>query len=342
MTIKEANNTLTKKYFLILVFMCFIYSMCYSQDIEKCEKIVSLTVEAMNTDSIDKLQPELADNFSFIGYTGNTAKTFLLQVVPQLTPQFGKIKGIEKLNEKLKDGELTILYSFDYDNIGNDNIEFIFDSDNKLKSLTFEGVQGNTKNVDETKFDKALIAKLDSIDREDQQYRLQLNDIKQNSDEMKALWKTINEKDSTNLIEIKKILDERGWLGQDIIGEQGNTTLFLVIQHADLKTQETYLPMMREAVSQGNAKAYDLALLEDRINMRQGKKQIYGSQTIIDSKTGKQYVFPLEDPDNVDKRRAEVGLGTMSQYLLSSFGINWNVEEYKEKLPELEAKHGIK
>lgn len=32
-------------------------------------------------------------------------------------------------------------------------------------------------------------------------------------------------------------------------GGKGNSTLFLVIQRADQKTQEQYLPMMREAVA---------------------------------------------------------------------------------------------
>ena len=44
---------------------------------------------------------------------------------------------------------------------------------------------------------------------------------------------------------------------------------------------------------------------------------------------------PLIDPDNVDKRRAEVGLGKLQDYI-SDFGMTWNVEEYKKKLPELE------
>src|SRR5690606_19395504 len=93
--------------------------------------------------------------------------------------------------------------------------------------------------------DKPLVAILDTIYQEDQAYRRQIDEIKEkygrDSDEIKDHWKLINEKDSINLIKIKKILEERGWLGPKIIGEQGNATLFLVIQHADLKTQEKYL-----------------------------------------------------------------------------------------------------
>jgi len=45
----------------------------------------------------------------------------------------------------------------------------------------------------------------------------------------------------------------------------------------------------------------------------------------------------LQDPINVDKRRAEVGLGSLQLYV-SGWDIEWNAEEYKECLPQLEAK----
>lgn len=191
----------------------------------------------------------------------------------------------------------------------------------------------------EANFDKPLVAMLDTIFQEDQNYRRQLNGISEKhgweSKEMDSMWQIINEKDSINQIKIKKILDERGWLGADVIGGQGNHTLFLVIQHADIETQEKYLPMMREAVKQGKANASSLALLEDRVALKNGGKQIYGSQVGRDQKTGEYYVLPLIDPDNVDKRRAEVGLGTLQEYI-ANWGITWDVEAYKKMLPEIE------
>jgi hypothetical protein len=179
---------------------------------------------------------------------------------------------------------------------------------------------------------------LDSIYTEDQQYRQQIDDIEKkfgwDSKEMKAHWKIINEKDSINLIKIKAILDTRGWLGADIIGEQGNSTLFLVIQHSDIATQEKYLPMMRAAVKNGKAQGSSLALLEDRVALRQGKKQIYGSQIGKDPQTQLYYVSPLDDPDNVDKRRTEVGLQPLAEYV-SHWQIKWDIEQYKKDLPKL-------
>lgn len=193
----------------------------------------------------------------------------------------------------------------------------------------------------EANLNKPLVAQLDSIYTEDQNYRLQIDQIEKKygweSNEMKAHWKIINEKDSINLIKVKSLLDKYGWLGEDVVGRQGNSTLFLVIQHSDQKTQEKYLPMMREAVKNGKATGSSLALLEDRVALGQGKKQIYGSQIGRDNETKLYYVSPLEDPDNVDKRRSEVGLLPLAEYV-SHWQIKWNVEQYKKDLSALEAK----
>lgn len=136
---------------------------------------------------------------------------------------------------------------------------------------------------------------------------------------------------------MKAILDKYGWLGANEVGNQGNTTLFLVIQHSDKVTQEKYLPMMREAVKNGKAKGSSLALLENRVALRQGRRQIYGSQIGRNSETKAYYVYPLEDPDNVDKRRSEVGLEPLAEYV-NQWQIKWDVEQYKKELLQLEEK----
>lgn len=199
------------------------------------------------------------------------------------------------------------------------------------------GLVLQNKEKAEANLEKPLVEKLDSIYQEDQKYRMQIDQIEEkfgrNSKEMSELWKTIQEKDSLNLIKVKEILDTRGWLGPDVVGGQGNSTLFLVIQHADLETQQHYLPMMREAVKDKRARGSELALLEDRVAMRLGKKQIYGSQIGQNQETGEYYVFPLEDPDHVNERRASVGLGPIESYI-SRWNIKWDVEAYKKQMAE--------
>ena len=219
-------------------------------------------------------------------------------------------------------------------------------SDTDLENLHSKKEWGKTiENLEkkleliEANYDKPLQAELLTILEEDQKYRVQMNEILkkfgQDSKEMNELWKMTNQKDSINLLKVKKILDEKGWVGKDKVGAQANSALFFVIQHSDLETQKKYLPMMKAAVTKGNATPSSLALLIDRIEIREGRKQIYGSQigTNPDNKT--QYVLPLIDPDNVDKRRTEVGLNSISDYL-KNWNLIWDVEKYKSELPELE------
>ena len=87
---------------------------------------------------------------------------------------------------------------------------------------------------------KDIIDQLFIIDNDDQKYRVEIQDIETkyglHSRHVDSLWTLLNKTDSINLIKVKAILDKYGWLGINDIGSQCNTTLFMVIQHADLKT----------------------------------------------------------------------------------------------------------
>ena len=227
----------------------------------------------------------------------------------------------------------------DYDHISKDSDLISLHNDKRWKSI-LELIKGN-KDKFEVKLNKPIVAKLDSIYDADQKYRFELLELQKKygfeSLEEKAQWKIIYTKDSINLIKVKSILDKFGWLGSEIVGKKGNSTLFLVIQHSDQATQEKYLPMMREAVKNGHAQGSNLALLEDRVALGQGKKQIYGSQISRNPETNLFYVMPLENPESVNERRAQVGLGRIEDYV-NNWKIKWNVEEYKKELLLIEEK----
>jgi len=191
----------------------------------------------------------------------------------------------------------------------------------------------------EANYDWPLQAELLRIFKEDQDIRRQYIDATKKYGYQHPVVDSLSSlmiiSDSVNLEKVVKILDTKGWVGKDKVGEQANQALFLVIQHADLKTQEKYLPLMRTAVKLGNAPGNALALLEDRVALGEGKKQVYGSQVGRNTKTNRYYVLPLADPDHVDKRRREAGLGPLADYL-KNWDITWDAEQYKKDLPEIE------
>lgn len=128
--------------------------------------------------------------------------------------------------------------------------------------------------------------------------------------------------DSTNLVQIESLIARYGWPGKSFVGATGNIAVFLVIQHSDLAIQEKYLPLLKASVADSQSMPCDLALLKDRILMRQGKKQLYGSQIARDSSNGGWKFYPIEDEKNVNARRKLMGLEPIEQYALR-FGIEY-------------------
>jgi hypothetical protein len=155
--------------------------------------------------------------------------------------------------------------------------------------------------------------------------------------QLRRILPIIRRKDSINVEKVTSIIDKFGWLGPEQIGDDGNETLFLVIQHAELSIQEKYLPVMQEAVKKGNASAHKLAFLEDRIAFRQGKKQLYGTQVFLNLKTKEVFVLPLEDPDNLDGRRVMMGFKPMAVHLKEIYGIEWDIKTYWKDLPYVDS-----
>lgn len=193
--------------------------------------------------------------------------------------------------------------------------------------------------VTEAVSDPSLRTELLAILDADQQDRLKLEALAKvhgyNSPEVQALWKDINAQDAANLAKIATLLDKRGWVGPEVVGEKASSAQFYVIQHSNTTAQKKYLPMLRIAVQEKKALGGWLALIEDRVALAEGQPQTYGSQLSQSSNDSRWFVSPLADPDHVDERRAAIGLPPMAEYL-KHWNLTWDVEAYKKQLPELE------
>jgi hypothetical protein len=164
-------------------------------------------------------------------------------------------------------------------------------------------------------YNDSLASVLEKIYESDQSIRSEMRKLREKyntgSPEYKELARRIQVTDSINLILVTSLIDQFGWLSKAVVGKTGNSAVWLVIQHADLATQEKYYPIMEKAVQENKASRKDLAYLEDRILMRQGKKQLYGTQYKLDSETNEMKLWEVEDPDRLNERRASVGLPPM-------------------------------
>ncbi len=119
--------------------------------------------------------------------------------------------------------------------------------------------------------------------------------------------------DAANTKRMKAIIRRYGWPGPGLVGRDGTEAAFLLVQHADLALQKEALPLVEKAYRKGELSGQSYALLLDRVLVAEGKRQVYGTQAKL---KGKEFVpDPIEDEANVDKRRAEVGLPPLSEYL---------------------------
>ena len=125
--------------------------------------------------------------------------------------------------------------------------------------------------------------------------------------------------DAKHVARLVEILDEQGWPGKRRVGDLASSGAFLVLQHADVAVQEKYLPMARQAAKSGEFEPALLALLEDRVLMTRGKKQLYGSQ-LTRGPDGKPRLWPIADEESVHERRASMGMEPLAAYL-KRFGL---------------------
>jgi len=117
-----------------------------------------------------------------------------------------------------------------------------------------------------------------------------------------------------NAVRLVEIMNEFGWPGSSLVGEDGAEAAWLVAQHAigEPALQRRCLALLQEAAETGEAPPYQAAYLEDRIRVFEGRKQRYGTQ-IDYGLDGTPRPYPIEGPDGVDERRREVGLEPLAQ-----------------------------
>ena len=120
--------------------------------------------------------------------------------------------------------------------------------------------------------------------------------------------------DAENTRWMKEQIEAHGWLGASLVGPDGARNAWLLVQHADAdpEFQQRCLDLMND-MPDGEVDKADIAYLTDRVLSAAGKPQRFGTQVeVVD---GRAVVNNVEDEANLDKRRAELGLPPISEYL---------------------------
>jgi len=142
------------------------------------------------------------------------------------------------------------------------------------------------------------------------------------SPEADSALKAMAAADAPLMARLTEIIKAKGWPGRTLVGDDGAHAAWLVLQHAPPAVQRSMLPLVRAAVAKHEARASDLALLEDRVLVDDGKPQRYGSQLMYPQVGGTPTLRPIDDEACVDARRASVGLEPIADYL-KRFGVEY-------------------
>lgn len=130
--------------------------------------------------------------------------------------------------------------------------------------------------------------------------------------------RTVHRRNGDRLTEILDELD--CWPGRRLVGEDGSAAAFLIAQHdiANPALIRRCRDLYQTAVEADDADPAAGAGLEDRIRYFEGRSQRYGTHWGWDTDGRFGPWPPVEDLDNVDERRSEVGLPPLAEAIAAA------------------------
>ena len=121
--------------------------------------------------------------------------------------------------------------------------------------------------------------------------------------------------DSANTAWLKGYVARWGWPTAAQVGPEAVQAAFLIVQHAvhDTAFMRAMLPQIEQARRRGDLDGGAVAMLIDRLEIKAGHPQIYGTQLSL--RDGRWLLDPIADSVRVDTRRRQMGLPPLADYL---------------------------
>ncbi|RAJ77358.1 hypothetical protein CLV59_107125 [Chitinophaga dinghuensis] len=167
---------------------------------------------------------------------------------------------------------------------------------------------------------KMLTAELEKAFDLDQQVRKEFNKCITDhggANPCTELRQQLERQDSINQQVVFPILDKYGWIPVRLISKKANSAFFYVIQHAQVEPQIKYAHLVDTAFKRKEISPVEYAYFVDRLRSKQGKAQLYGTQTVTDN-LGNTYPYPIENWTVADSLRKLIGAEPLDEYLPSS------------------------
>lgn len=189
----------------------------------------------------------------------------------------------------------------------------------------------NAKNIN---YDSIRIVLEEVHDRDQNIREILIDSVKEGTPEFQECITKMIQIDNENQKILIPILEKYGWISKSKIGEKASKTIFLVVQHSETEVMMKYFPQLDSLSKIGEASRIHAAMMEDRILMDRGQKQIYGTQaTTTLSSDGKLVIWPIENPAIVDSLRKEIGFEQTVNENAKRMGATYNSLEKLSKKP---------
>jgi hypothetical protein len=138
-----------------------------------------------------------------------------------------------------------------------------------------------------------------------------------------------------NYLHLKKIIEEYGFPSYELVGKSSSHNFWMMVQHSDfdVKFQKQVLKLMLKEVKKQNASAQDYAFLVDRVRRNSKEPQLYGTQIVVNDVHKGYELQPVEKPEELDKRRQQIGLPPIKEYLEKANKVFFELNKDKLKKP---------
>lgn len=169
-------------------------------------------------------------------------------------------------------------------------------------------------------------------EKKDNDFTTELLALAQSDQEARKHWQETGEAwgktlDERNTERLKEIVAKIGWPTRSKVGEEAANAAWLLVQHADHDSgfQQKCLDLMQHEPD-GEVGKQDRAFLEDRVRVSTGRPTLYGTQFDY-NETGEFAPLPIEDEENLNRRREAMGLGLFEEYELEMQELNQKITE---------------
>lgn len=160
--------------------------------------------------------------------------------------------------------------------------------------------------------DDSLRLRLLALASADQSVR----DVPNLADSMKdsGFVRRMRAQDAADSAALEAIIAKVGWPGRRLVGPDGASAAWLIVQHVTGMQHEGLRLML--AMPPAETSRTDVAMLQDRVLVSDGKSQRFATQLTPDNE-----FLPIDDIAHLDWRRAEAGLPPIDTYLCMMRGL---------------------